>query len=142
MNVASRLLAAAVLVVMMAAPTGAATVDDRQGPVIATGPLAQFHGYAPVAMVVEQGGELTYANLDIVQHDLVQDVVTDGVAGPSKKPWCKAFKKKACPFFWTPKIGLGQQTEVLGLESVKPGTVYSFLCTLHPLMKGKLVVAP
>jgi hypothetical protein len=126
----------------MATPTAATPLEDRQGQVVVTGPLAQFHGYAAPVAVVQQDGELTYLNLDIVQHDLVQDVVTDGVAGPSKKPWCRAFEKKKCPLFWTPKIGLGQQAEVLGLESVKPGELYSFLCTLHPLMKGKLVVAP
>ena len=44
--------------------------------------------------------------------------------------------------FWTPKIGVAQQTDVLGLESVKPGQIYSFYCTLHASMKGKLVVTP
>ena len=47
-----------------------------------------------------------------------------------------------CPVFWTKLIGLGQSTDVKGIDKVKPGTVYSFFCTIHPGMKGKLIVAP
>jgi plastocyanin len=42
--------------------------------------------------------------------------------------------------FWSPLVGLSQTTPVLGVSGLKPGT-YSFYCTLHPGMKGKLVVA-
>ena len=138
----SRLLAAALLVALMATPTGAEPLGVAQGPVVVTLAGAQFHSYSPPVVVVQKGGELTYANLDIVQHDFVQDPRADGVGGPKKMPWCNAFRKGMCPAFWTPKIGLAQQTEVLGLENVKPGATYTFYCTLHASMKGILVVAP
>lgn len=109
--------------------------------VVTSTPGAQFYGYTAPAVVIEKGGQVTYVNLDIVQHDLVQDPEADGVGGPKKEPWCKTFRGK-CPVFWTPKIGIGQDTEVLGLENVKPGATYSFLCTLHPGMRGVLVVTP
>ena len=137
-----RLLAAAILVVMMATPTGAEQLGSSPVNVIVTLAGAQFHTYTAPVVVTQKGGQITYVNLDIVQHDVVQDPRVDGVSGPKKKPWCAAFKKGSCPVFWTPKIGVGQQTEVLGLESVKPGSVYSFYCTLHASMKGTLVVAP
>ena len=44
--------------------------------------------------------------------------------------------------FWSKLIGLGVTTRVLGLRALKPGTVYTFYCTLHPGMKGKLVAMP
>lgn len=138
----SRLLVAALLVVVMAAPIGAEPLGSDQGPVVVTLAGAQFHSYTAPVVVVQKGGELTYANLDIVQHDLVQDPRADGFGGPKKAPWCAAFRRSMCPAFWTPKIGLGQQTEVLGLENVKPGATYTFYCTLHASMKGILVVAP
>lgn len=142
MRTISRLLAAAFLMVVMAAPTVADEFNDSPVNVVATFAGAQFHTYSPPVVVTQKGGRLTYLNFDIVQHDVVQDPRVDGISGPKKKPWCTAFKKGACPVFWTPKIGVAQQTDVLGLESVKPGQIYSFYCTLHASMKGKLVVAP
>lgn len=91
-----RVIAAAILVVVMATPTAAGPTDREQGPVAATLAGAQFHGYAPPALVTQRGGELTYLNLDIVQHDIVQDPRVDGVTGPKKKPWCAAFRKGSC----------------------------------------------
>ena len=138
----SRLLCAvSLLVVVVAAPSTAAPTEVPVN-VVTTAPAAQFHGYTAPVVVTEKSGRLTYVNLDIVQHDVVQDVEADGVKGPKRKPWCKAFKKRACPVFWSPKIGVGQETEVLGLESVKPGQTYTFYCTLHPGMQGTLVVRP
>lgn len=142
MRTVTRLLAAAILVVVMATPTVAEQFDSSPVNVVTTLAGAQFHSYTAPVVVTQKGGELTYLNLDIVQHDVVQDPRVDGIAGSKKKPWCSAFKKGACPVFWTPKIGVAQQTDVLGLESVKPGQIYSFYCTLHASMKGKLVVTP
>ena len=129
-----------VMLLVMAAPTPAETTDEVPVAVVSTGPAAQFYGYIAPAIVTEQGGSVTYANMDIARHDVVQDVETDGVAGSQKQPWCKSYKKGTCPIFWTPTIGIGQQTEVQGLDKVKPGQTYSFLCTLHPGMKGTLIV--
>jgi plastocyanin len=131
-----------VIAVPMTAHTRALPEGDAPVNVVATGPGAQFHTYAPPVVVVEKRGTLTYANFDIARHDFVQDTKADGVSGPRKKPWCKSFKKRKCPVFWTPTIGVGQQVPVRGLESVKPGASYTFLCTLHPGMSGTLVVTP
>lgn len=140
---AYRFLAAATLIVGTTSPPGAAKPGSHVPVnVVTTAPGAQFHGYAPPVVVTEQGGLITYVNLDIARHDFVHDTETDGVSGPKKQPWCKSYRKQPCPLFWTPQIGIGQQTEVLGLENVKAGEMYSFLCTLHVGMRGTLVVRP
>jgi plastocyanin len=128
------------LLLVTGVPVGGAPA--LQGPVVVSGPAAQFYGYATPAMVVQTGGELTYANFDIVQHDVVQDVAADGVANKKKDPWCKSFRKRECPLFWSARASLGKQVEVKGLQNLAAGKVYTFLCTLHPGMKGRLVVAP
>jgi plastocyanin len=138
-----RLLAAVgLLSVIMATPAAAEVVSDVPLYVVSTGPASEFYGYTAPVVVTEKGGQVTYVNLDLARHNLVQDPQADGVAGSGKKPWCESYRKGKCPVFWTPQIGIGQQTEVLGLKSVKPGTTYTFFCTLHPGMRGTLVVRP
>ena len=112
-----------------------------QGPVIVSGAVGQFYGYLTPAMVVQSGGELTYANFDIVQHDVVQDVKVDGVFNKKKDKWCKGYGRGECPLFWSPRVGLGETVPVEGLKNLEPGQIYTFFCTLHPGMKGKLAVA-
>ncbi|MGH2807232.1 MAG: cupredoxin domain-containing protein [Actinomycetota bacterium] len=99
-----------------------------------------YYGYATPVMVIEPGGELSYSNFDIVQHDVVHDVSTDGIANKKKDKWCRGFRKGECPLFWSARAGLGDTVAVQGTKNLKSGTIYSFLCTLHPGMKGKLVV--
>ena len=111
-----------------------------QGPVIVSGAVGQFYGYLTPAMVVQRGGELTYANFDIVQHDVVHDVKEDGVFNKKKDKWCKGFDKGTCPLFWSARAGLGETVPVEGLQNLKTGEIYTFFCTLHPGMKGKLAV--
>jgi plastocyanin len=112
------------------------------------GPAAKFYGYLTPVIVVEKGGELTFTSIDLERHDVVQDVEADGFGGSSKAPWCATghhhhgHVHEACPVFWSKLIGLTQTTTVLGLDKVEPGKVYSFYCTLHHGMKGKLVVRP
>jgi plastocyanin len=132
------------LVIVGAAFAGAAPVPraDDQGPMIVSGAVGQFYGYLTPAMVVEKGGELSYANFDIVQHDVVQDVEADEIANKKKDKWCRDFKKGECPLFWSPRAGLGDTVAVQGTKNLKPGATYTFFCTLHPGMKGTLVVAP
>ena len=109
-------------------------------PRIVSGPQAQFAGYATRAMVASKStGKLLYSNFDVVRHDVVQDPRTDGVAGPGGEPWCNQFKSQ-CPIFWTPLLGLGETTEVLGIRNTTTGRAYSFYCTLHPGMRGSLAV--
>ena len=120
---------------------GAPAATAQQGPAVVSGPAGQFYGYATPAMVVQPDGTLDYANFDIVQHDVVHDVGADGIANKKKDKWCREFKKKECPLFWSPRASLGQTVAVLGLQNLAPGEVYTFFCTLHPGMKGSLVVA-
>ena len=130
-------------------PSGAGAVErnesDQTVPVL-TGPAAKFWGYATPVVVISKGEELTYTNFDVEKHDVVQDVEADGFGGPKKMPWCKEEKghehghDHGCPVFWSDLIGLQQTTKVLGLQNVKPGTTYSFMCTLHHGMKGTLIV--
>jgi hypothetical protein len=107
-----------------------------------SGPGGQFYGYMTPVVVVEKRGKLAYTNVDIVQHDFVHNARADRVYGPSRKPWCQNFRKGKCPVFWSKRAGLSQTVPVKGLGSVKKGKTYSFYCTLHPGMVGKLVVAP
>jgi hypothetical protein len=91
-------------------------------------------------MVMQHGGKLQYANFDLVRHNVVQDVLADHKSLTSgKAKWCRQFKRGKCPLFYSGLIGLDQSEDVLGVSSLKAGT-YSFYCTLHPGMKGKLVV--
>jgi len=108
---------------------------------VLSGPEGQEYGYLTPVVVTRQGGPVSYTNIDIVRHNVVQDVRADHVHGPSTASWCRQFRKRQCPLFWTPLIGLGQSTSVRGLGHTKPGT-YSFYCTIHPGMKGTLVVLP
>lgn len=127
---------------MVPATAGArpASSGGYEGPVIVSGAVGQFYGYLTPAMVVQRSGELTYANFDIVQHDVVQDVKVDGVFNRKKDKWCKGFGKTECPLFWSARAGLGDTVPVQGLKNLKAGEIYSFFCTLHPGMKGKLAV--
>jgi polyvinyl alcohol dehydrogenase (cytochrome) len=120
-----------------------ATAAPTAGMTVVSGPEAQSYGYLTPQLVVNQGGTLQYANFDVVRHDVVQDVNADHKAfkGPrNKRPsWCTQFKKRHCPLFYSKLEGLSQTENVLGVDSLKPGT-YSFYCTIHPGMKGKLTV--
>jgi plastocyanin len=136
-----KMIGVAVCLVCFAAPAnvGAQALPEQQ---VLSGPGGQFYGYLTPVVVVEKKGKLAYSNADILQHDVVHDARADGVYGPSKKRWCKAFRKGKCPVFWSKRAGLGQTVPVLGLGAVKAGQTYTFFCTLHPGMKGTLVVAP
>ena len=115
--------------------------EDQAAPHIISGPQAQFSGYLTPAMVASKAsGRVIYTNLDVVRHDVIQDVRTDGVAGKGKDPWCKRFAKGKCPVFWTPLLGLGESAEVQGLKNTAAGKTYTFYCSLHPGMRGSLAV--
>ena len=129
---------------VLATPTHSATLEAT--PVAVSGPFAQFWGYVTPVLVVEKGGTLTYANFDVVKHDVVHDVERDGFGTKKKMPWCEEEKHGhhhdhggPCPVFWSALTGLGDTTEVLGLKNLKPGTIYTFFCTLHHGMKGTLI---
>ena len=137
-RVAALFAAAIAVLVLSSVPTAAAPTDSQ----VVSGLTAKYYGYLTPAVVVSKGGAITYTNLDIERHNVVQDVNADGVHGNGKQKWCTQFPKGRCPVFYSALIGLGQSESVKGLKNVKPGSVYTFYCTLHPGMKGKLVVSP
>ena len=143
---AAFLVAVVFAVAVPATPVAADGADAT--PVAVSGPAAKFWGYATPAVIVEKGGDLTYSNVDFERHDFVHDVESDGFGTHKKMPWCKKAKGAdghhhdhgaGCPVFWSKQIGLGETTEVLGLENLEPGTIYTFFCTLHHGMKGTLI---
>lgn len=123
------------------APAASSAEASMQELQIVSTAAAKYYGYLTPAIAVRKGDELVYTNLDLERHDVVQDVAEDGVGGPKREKWCARFDGK-CPLFWTKQIGLGESTPVLGLDNVKPNTIYTFFCTLHNGMKGKLIVLP
>ncbi|MFN2544252.1 MAG: plastocyanin/azurin family copper-binding protein [Actinomycetota bacterium] len=132
----------AVLTGAAPAAAGAASAAAPTDTQILSGPTAKYYGYVTPLVVVKKGGPITYTNVDVERHNVVQDVNADGVHGSAKAKWCKQFKKGRCPVFYSPLIGLEQSEPVQGLNALKPGKTYTFYCTLHPGMKGKLLVQP
>lgn len=124
-------------------PPGVATGAEQRA---VAGPGGFAAGYLTPTITISKGDSLVFSNLDVFEHDLVHDTATDGFGGRRKVAWCKKQAGHehdhggACPVFWSELIGSGQSTEVLGLNRVKPGKTYSFFCTRHHNMKGKLVV--
>jgi len=134
----SVVLAALALGVLSAA--GSARAADL---VYVSGPGGPFVGYTVPAIVVAQGDNLTYINMDAFPHDVIARH-----SGP-ETDWCLAagIKDKlpgvqGCPLFWSSLIGITQQTPVLGLENIEPGATYTFFCSIHANMEGTLVALP
>ena len=94
------------------------------GPVVVAGPGAQYSTYATPVMVVRKGGPLSFSNADLPQHD-----VTAVDKGPD-----------GLPLFHSKLVGIGEVTPVDGLDRVTAGKSYVFYCSIHPGMKGTLVV--
>lgn len=105
-----------------------------------TGPGGFLAGYVPPVVVIAPGEGITYANADIAPHNFVADGHFMNKKQAKKAKWCSGYDKGKCPLFWSPTIALGNSTEVLGLEFVKSGESYAFYCSLHPGMKGTLIV--
>ena len=89
------------------------------GTTIATGPGGASYGYLTPAMVTQVGGPVNYTNGDIARHDVV-----------SSEPG----------LFRSALASTGQTVPVEGLENVESGKTYEFFCSLHPNMKGQLIV--
>jgi outer membrane protein assembly factor BamB len=100
----------------------APAVPAAGAPVVAA-PGSASAGYAtPVAPLVE-GGEMSFFNGDVASHDVVS---TDpGNYGGR--------------LFRSDLVGLGVNTPIEGVSDLGPGS-YNFFCSLHPGMKGQIVV--
>ena len=94
------------------------------GAAVVAGPGAASTTYATPVMVTQPGGSLSFANLDVAQHD-----VTAVQKGPNGKP-----------LFQSPLIGLGQTAAVDGADRLTAGQTYDFFCSIHPGMRGQLIV--
>ena len=94
------------------------------GPSVVAGPGAASTGYVTPVMTAQKGGPLSFVNLDVVQHDVV---AKDN--GPDGKP---LFRSKL--------IGLGESAPVEGLDKVQSGQSYEYYCSVHPGMRGTLIV--
>jgi polyvinyl alcohol dehydrogenase (cytochrome) len=94
------------------------------GSAIVAGPGAVYSTYATPVMTAEKGGSLSFVNLDLPQHDVVSDE-----KGPDGAP---VFKSRLG--------GVGEVVPVEGLDRTESGKSYGFFCSLHPGMRGTLIV--
>jgi plastocyanin len=128
----------------LVAALGAALVltaaTPAQAAVAAAAPGGFLTGFATPVVTAAQGEAITFANADIAPHNFVADGVYLSKKDAKKSRWCTAFTPKSCPLFWSATITAGEQTEVEGIERLESGTEYPFYCTVHPSMKGTLVI--
>lgn len=106
------LLAAATLAAALVTPTHAA-----DGVVSAIG-----NRFVNGDVTITQGAKLTFANADVAPHNVVAEATN-----------------KNGPIFASGVATIGQSVEVKGVERLAPST-YTFICTLHPSMRGTLTV--
>ncbi|HYP22278.1 MAG TPA: plastocyanin/azurin family copper-binding protein [Actinomycetota bacterium] len=125
-------VASAALVLAASAPAHAAVAAAVPGSFAA--------GFATPVVVAAQGEGITFVNADPAPHNFVADGVYLSKKEAKKARWCTSFSAKSCPLFWSPTVAAGETTEVEGLERLETGQQYPFFCSLHPGMKGTLVV--
>ena len=95
-----------------------------QGTAIVAGPGAASTTYATPVMVTQVGGPVSFVNSDLPQHDVVSDDrAPDGQ-----------------PLFRSRLSGIGEVVPVEGLDRVQSGRQYGFYCSIHPGMRGTLLV--
>ena len=124
--------ASAALVLAASAPAHAAVAAAVPGSFAA--------GFATPVVVAPAGQGITFVNADSAPHNFVADGVYLSKKDAKKSKWCSAYTAKTCPLFWSPTIAAGETTEVEGLERLESGKQYPFFCSVHPGMKGTLVV--
>ncbi len=125
-------LVAAALVVAAAAPAHAAIAAAAPGSFLA--------GFATPVVIAAQGEAIAFLNSDVAPHNFVADGVYLSKKDAKKARWCTAYTTKTCPLFWSPTITAGETADVEGIERLESGKQYPFLCTVHPSMKGTLVI--
>jgi plastocyanin len=124
--------AAAALVLAAPAPAHAA--------VAAAGPGGFAAGFATPVVVAAQGEAISFVNADVAPHNFVADGVYLPKKEAKKARWCSAYTPKNCPLFWSATVGAGETADVEGVERLEAGQQYPFFCTVHPGMKGTLVI--
>ena len=118
----------------------AVTAAPARAAVAVTGPAGFVAGFVPPVVVVAPGEAITYANVDIAPHNFIAYESYMNKKQAKKAPWCSGYDKGKCPLFWSETITAGETTEVRGTEYLKPGQQHAFYCSLHPGMKGTLIV--
>ncbi len=134
MRPTSAVVAAASAALVLAVPVPA------RAAVAAAVPGSFAAGFATPVVVAAQGEGITFVNADAAPHNFVADGVYLSKKDAKKSPWCSAFTPKTCPLFWSPTVSAGETTEVEGLERLEAGKQYPFFCSVHPGMKGTLVI--
>ncbi len=104
------------------------------------GPGGFAAGFLTPVVVIAPGEAITFTNLDAAPHNFVASDAFVPKKAAKKAKWCSGFDKGKCPLFWSPTIGTGESAAVEGTDKVEAGAQYAFICTLHPNMKGTLVV--
>jgi polyvinyl alcohol dehydrogenase (cytochrome) len=94
------------------------------GGAIVAVPGSTYSTYATPVMVTQPGGPLNFMNMDLPQHDVIADD-----KGPDGRP-----------LFQSKLSGIGEIAPIEGLDRVKSGQTYGFFCSLHPGMRGSLIV--
>jgi len=93
-----------------------------RGLTVLAGPGSYTSTYWTPIVVVQAGNEqLSFTNLDVQRHNVVE--VTNG----------------GTPLFDSDLAGLGETVPVRFHAHLEPGKLYSFYCTLHPGMFGRIV---
>lgn len=108
--------------------------------IAAAGPGGFAAGFATPVVVAAQGEAITFANADVAPHNFVADDVYLSKKQSKTARWCSAFTSKTCPLFWSATVSAGEQADVEGIEYLEAGQQYPFFCSLHPGMKGTLVI--
>ena len=125
-------LSALGLVGLLAAPASSAAA--------AAGPGGFAAGFVTPVVVAAPGEAITFANFDAAPHNFVASTAFMPKKQAKKAKWCSGYDKGRCPLFWSQTITAGQTTEVEGVDLLESGAQYEFICTVHPNMKGTLVV--
>lgn len=101
------------LLAMTALPAQAATVR-----VVTVGST-----FLPSEVAVARGDTFELTNLDVLPHNVTSVART----------------RRGALLFSSATIDAGKTAPIRGLSALKPGS-YAFLCTLHPRMRGLLIV--
>ena len=128
------------LVAALGAALALAAATPAHAAVAAAAPGGFVTGFATPVVAAAQGEAITFVNGDVAPHNFVADGVYLSKKDAKKSRWCTAFTAKTCPLFWSATVTAGEQADVEGVERLESGTEYPFFCTVHPGMKGTLVI--
>ncbi len=129
------------LLTAMVAALVTASAAPAHAVVAAAGPGAFTTGFATRVVVTPKGGPVTFFNGDIAEHTLTADDAVLKRRIAKKTPHCSGYSLRSCPVFTTKVVPSGESAEVEGLNRVKAGRQYDFVCQIHGSMTGTLVVA-